>query len=69
MNLRDDDQRHKMIANELERLDGGQSDARVQLSRQLASLDQQATTVREHLMAMDADTAKSLELYDKAKAV
>ena len=69
MHLRDDDQLHRMIAKELERLAGGQSDARDQLSRQLASLDQQAATVREHLMSMDADTAKALGLYDKAKAL
>lgn len=67
--LRDDDQLHKLIANELERLSGGRSDARDQLSRQLAKLDQEAATVRDHLMAMDPDTAKSLGFYDKAKAV
>jgi hypothetical protein len=67
--LRDDGQLHKMIAKEVERLAGGQSDARDQLSRQLASLDQQAATVREHLMSMDVDTAKALGLYDKARAL
>ena len=64
MNLRDDDQLHRMIAKELERMAGGQSDARDQLSRRLASLDQQAATVRDHLMSMDAETAKALGLYD-----
>ena len=61
MHLRDDDQLHRMIAKELERLAGGQSDARDQLSRQLASLDQQAATVRELLVFQRVTTAPVAE--------
>lgn len=57
-NLRYDQQLHNMIASELERMAGGRSDARDQMSRQLAKLDQQTATVRDHLMALDPDTAK-----------
>jgi DNA invertase Pin-like site-specific DNA recombinase len=65
--LRDDDQLHKYIADELRRITGGHDDARQQLQRQLANLDQQLATLRGHLVTMDAETAKAVGLYDQAK--
>ncbi len=67
--LRDDEQLHQYVARELERLTGGRTDARDQLRRRLAQLDQKAATLRDHLLALDAATAKGLGLYDEAQAV
>jgi site-specific DNA recombinase len=67
--LRDDDKLHAYVAAELQRVTGGKSDARDQLQRRLADLDQQTAKLRDHLLALDPDTAKSLGLYDHAQAV
>lgn len=67
--LRDDDQLHQYIVAELERLTGGRSDARDQLQRRLAQLDQNTAKLRDHLLSLDPDTAKSLGLYDRAKSM
>lgn len=65
--LRDDRQLHRDVEEQLQRLRSGRSDAREQLGRRLASLDQQIARVRDHVMAVDVETAKSLGLYDQAK--
>lgn len=65
--LRDDDQLQRSIAAELKRITGGRYDACEQLQRQLAGLDQQLAKVRDHLLAMDVETARSLGFYDQAR--
>jgi site-specific DNA recombinase len=67
--LRDDDKLHEYVAQELGRLFGHETDAREQLQRRLADLDQQTAKVRDHMLALDPDTAKSLGMYDQAKAL
>jgi site-specific DNA recombinase len=67
--LRDDDKLHEYVAEEMGRLFGHQTDARDQLQRRLADLDQQTAKVRDHMLALDPDTAKSLGMYDQAKAL
>ncbi|MCX5659620.1 MAG: recombinase family protein [Planctomycetota bacterium] len=65
--LRDDDKLQVYVAKELERVNGRGGDARGQLQRRLAELDQQLAQLREHVLAMGPDAAKSLGLYDRAK--
>ncbi len=65
--LRDDEQLHEYIAQELKRVSGDRSDTVGQLHRRLADLDQKLARVREHLKALDADTAKTLGLYEEAQ--
>ena len=67
--LRDDDKLHEYVAEEMGRLFGHKTDAREQLQRRLVDLDQQTAKVRDHMLALDPDTAKSLGIYDKAKAL
>jgi len=69
MQLRDDDQLHRYVAEELKRHCGTSVDARSELQRRLAELDQQAATLRDHLMSMPPDTAKSLGLYEQATGI
>jgi hypothetical protein len=65
--LRDDEKLHEYIAEELGRVRGGQSNAREQLQRRLAELDQAAAKLRDHLKALDPAVAQGLGLYDEAK--
>lgn len=65
--LRDDAELHRQVEEQLGRLRGGRSDAREQLGRRLAAVDQELAKVRDHVLALDADTARSLGLYDQAK--
>lgn len=67
--LRDDDLLHEYVAEEMGRLFGHKTDARDELQRRLADLDQQMAMVRDHMLALDPDTAKSLGMYDQAKAL
>ena len=67
--LRDDDKLHQYVADEVRRVRGGDDDAREQLQRRLAELDQNLANVREHLTALDTDTAQDLGLYDQAKLI
>lgn len=67
--LRTDDHLHEYVAAELRRAAGGRTDARDQLQRRQAELDQQMAKLRDHLLALDPETAKSLGLYDQAKLV
>ena len=67
--LRDDKRLRELVREELERLTGGRSDAREQLQRRLAELDQQAATLRDHLMTLDPETARSLGIYSQAKVI
>lgn len=64
--LRDDHKLHEYVEAELRRLHGHHGDARAQLQRQLASLDQQLARLRDHLSAMKPETAESLGLYRDA---
>ena len=65
--LADDPQLQEYIAEEIARLSGNDDDARQQLQRRLAELDQQTAKLRDHLKALDAVTAQTLGLYDEAK--
>lgn len=67
--LRDDQVLHRQVEDQLGPLRSATSDARGQLTARLATLDEQITRVREHVLAVDADTAQSLGLYDQAKAL
>ncbi len=66
LRLRDDDKLHEYVELELRRLHGHQFDAREQLQRQLANLDQKLATLRDHLTAMKPETAESLGFYQQA---
>lgn len=66
MQLRDDEQLHRYVAQELDRLTGSTVDARVELQRRLAELDQRIATLREHLMSIGSEAAKALCLYEQA---
>jgi len=65
--LRDDGELVRQVEDLLGRARAGRSDARGQLTRRLATLDQQLARVREHVFHVDAETAKSLGLYEQAK--
>ncbi len=67
--LRDDDQLHRHVDRELRRVQGHQYDARDQLRRRLASLDQKLAKLRDHMMAMKPELAESLGLYQQAEDV
>lgn len=67
--LQEDSQLHRYVAEELERVTGSRSNAGEQLQRRLADLDQQLAKLRDHLKALDFETAQSLGLYDDAKAL
>ena len=67
--LRDDEQMHTYIAKELQRITGHQSDALENQQRRLAELDQQSAKLRDHLLALDSNTARSMGLYDEARAI
>ena len=67
LKLADDPQLQEYIAEEIARLSGNDDDARQQLQRRLAELDQQTAKLRDHLKALDAVTAQALGLYDEAK--
>ena len=69
MKLRDDDSFYDLVLEEFGRLTGGQSDALQQLQRRLSELDTELSSIREHLLSMDAHTARSLGLYEKADAL
>ena len=69
LKLRDDDRLHESIAQELARITGSRTDARGQLQRRLAELDQQIAQLRDHVLAMDPATAKSMGLYDRAQVL
>ena len=66
LRLRDDHKLHEYVEAELRRLHGHHDDARDQLHRQLAALDQKLAHLREHLSAMKPETAESLGLYRDA---
>jgi len=66
--LRDDEQLHRYIADELQRVSSHQSDAQENLQRRLAELDQQSAKLRDHLLALDSETARSMGLYNQAQA-
>ena len=66
MQLRDDDQLHRYVADELRRLCGSDIDAKIELQRRLAELDQQVAQLRDHLMAMNPEAAKAMGLYEQA---
>jgi site-specific DNA recombinase len=67
--LRDDQHLHEYVAQELQRITGGQNNASEQLQRRLADLDQQAAGLRDHFKSLDAETAKALGLYDEARRI
>jgi ribosomal protein S15P/S13E len=67
--LRDDEKLHQYVADELRRVRGGNTDARDQLRRQLANLDQKLAKLRDHLTALDPDTATDLGLYEQARMI
>ncbi|MFA9477750.1 recombinase family protein [Phycisphaerales bacterium AB-hyl4] len=64
--IRHDHKLHEYIADELRRVSGGNEDAREQLKRRQDDLGRQIDKVREHLLAMDAESAKVMGLYEKA---
>lgn len=67
LRLRDDHKLHEYVEAELRRLHGHQGDARDQLQRQLAGLEQRLARLRDHLSAMKPETAESLGLYRDAE--
>ncbi len=66
-NLRDDEQLHRYVEQELARVTGGQGDARERLQRRLVELDQQVAKLRDHFRQLDPETAKALGVYEDAK--
>ncbi len=69
LKLRNDKQLHTQVQDQLKRLSGGRVDAHEQLQRRLADLDQQLATLRDHLLSLAPDTAKSLGVYDQADRI
>jgi hypothetical protein len=69
MQLRDDDQLHRYVQQELARVTGGRQGQSDRLQRRMADLDQQLAKLRDHLKALDPQTAASLGLYDEAKMI
>jgi DNA invertase Pin-like site-specific DNA recombinase len=67
--LRDGDKLHQYIAEEMRRIRGSQCNAREQLQRRLAELDQAVAKLRDHLKALDPVTAAGLGMYDEARAL
>jgi ABC-type transporter Mla subunit MlaD len=67
--LRDEDKLHQYITEEVGRLRGSQSNAREQLQRRLAELDQAAAKLRDHLKTLDPATAAGLGLYDESRRI
>lgn len=71
LRLRDDAKLHELVETELCRLHGSRFDARDQLQRRLADLDQELARIREHLKALKPETATATALgfYDRADDV
>jgi site-specific DNA recombinase len=69
MNLRDDDSFFDMILEEFGRLTRGRSDALQQLQRRHSELENELASVRDHIVSMDAHTARSVGLYERADAL
>lgn len=67
--LRDDGKLHEYVAAETRRVREIAGDSGVLLQRRLADLDQQAAKMREHLKALDHDSAETLGLYSEAKRI
>jgi site-specific DNA recombinase len=67
--LRDDEELHRYIAEELVRVRGSQCNAREQLQRRLAELDQAAAKLRDHFKVLDPATAAGLGLYDESRRI
>ena len=67
MQLRDDEQLHRYVRQELEKLTGSSADARDELQRRLAELDQTIAQLRGHLMAMPPEAAKAMGMYERAQ--
>lgn len=67
LRLRDDEQLHEYVDQELRRLSGSKHDAREQLQRQLASHDQKIARLRDHLASMTPQAAESLGFYQQAE--
>ena len=66
LRLRDDDQLHAYVAEELRRLSGTKHDAREQLQKRLVQMDQKIARLRDHLGSMSPQTAESLGFYQQA---
>ena len=66
-NLINDETFHEYLAEELAKLDSGHVDTRAQLQRRLAEIDQQMARLRDHIKALDPQTAQALGLYEEAK--
>lgn len=66
LRLRDDDQLHAYVAEELRRLTGTKYDAREQLQKRLVEMDQKIARLRDHLGSMSPQTAESLGFYQQA---
>ncbi len=69
MRLRDDDTFHELVLNEFHRLTDSQSDVSQRLESRLKAIDAELAVVREHLLSMDARTARTLGVYEKADAL
>ncbi len=67
LRLRDDERLHEYVDQELRRLSGSKHDAREQLQRRLASLDQKIARLRDHLASMTPQAAESLGFYQQAE--
>ncbi|MCE5324867.1 MAG: recombinase family protein [Planctomycetaceae bacterium] len=65
--LADDDKLHEYVAQEVQRLTGGQADAKRELQQRLAEVDQRAARLRDHLKSLDTQTAETLGLYSEAR--
>ncbi len=66
LRLRDDDQLHAYVAEELRRLSGTKHDAREQLQKRLVEMDQKIARLRDHLGSLSPQTAESLGFYQQA---
>ena len=67
--LKGDKKLADLVQQELEKLFGRNTDAQDQLQRRVAELDQKLANLRQHLIELDAETAKALGIYDQANDV
>ena len=67
--LKTDSRLIEHVKEVVRRLTGRASDSAVQLERRLADITKQLAGLQEHLMVMDAETAKGMGLYAKAEGL
>ena len=66
-NLAENPKLQQYVEEEFAKLEGCNQDASRELQKRLASVDQNIAKLRDHLAAVDSQTAKMLGLYDQAQ--